>query len=1127
MGSGTLSRVEKVTKLGLGQQAYFEKAVAKGMDDYYSGKGEAPGQFRGRLATELGLEGRVSAAQFNALLAGLDPRDPERLPSLVDPRSERKVAAYDLTFSAPKSVSVLAAIADQPIRRELLEAHDAAVEAAFEYVQNEAARVRRGKGGLRVEQARGLVAASYRHRMSRAQDPHLHTHMVTAAIAPGEDGRWTSLDARPLYRTAKAGGTIYQAHLRAEITDRLGLTWREPVQGLAELEAVSQAVLDEFSRRRQDLRKAALEQGLKLDELTIKQREVLALATRDRKQTVNERLWRDDVRARAAEHGLDLHAMDEMFADRPDVAVPGAVAQDVVDDALDGLAGPAGVTQMANAFERPDAIIGVAAYRREGMRGPQVLAATEQLLSRGDVFDVEGGNELDRRWTTAELVSAEQRLIAGAVGRAGEGCAQLDVAGVGRIVERSGRLPNEQQLAAISAVTTSGNGVDVVEARAGTGKTKYFAHLVREAYQAYGYQVIGAAPTGAAARTLTDEAGIKSWTIHAMLYEIERFGLSAGTVVLLDEAGMADTRHTERLLLEARRAGVKVIAVGDSGQLPSVQAGGWLKAVGDQVGRHELTETLRQRSVVERRALGALHAGAPGVWMSFAQDRGRLNVYTEDEPVVDEAIEAWTKAVSEHGIEEAVLMSRDNATRTLLNAGARQHWDEQGRLGERVDFGPIELAEGDRIICRRNDSGVDVDNGTRGTIRAVDEHRVVLETDARTVRELPASYVAEHVEHAYALTGHGMQGSTVEWAGVVATPEHLTRGWSYTALSRARGETMLYVSDEGPERDPDLEQEGPELAKERNHATTLWRIEQRMTVRDDEDLAIEQLPDPFIGAGRAGDRDVVDAPDPATPIQERGAEPLPAPLVDAAESAPAEGASLVLAGAQRELVALADIDARLALQAQSLPVREIERLDDIARQHQVLKERRAQLAQRLEEVPAPPRLGRDPHQRERGHLQSAVESHDEHLQAMHGQHQNVRAGVEGFTGRDARAVRAELRGITERREQINEEQRQRRVQLATEAVSRPPAWVEPTIGPRPADGDRALGDWKNAVRAVTDAQLQLDPAAPLDAGLPSEAPDVFEGYDVWQQAQRAVEAANRRLDRQMTRDLDVGFGPDV
>ena len=105
------------------------------------------------------------------------------------------------------------------------------------------------------------------------------------------------------------------------------------------------------------------------------------------------------------------------------------------------------------------------------------------------------------------------------------------------------------------------------------------------------------------------------------------------------------------------------------------------------------------------------------------------------------------------------------------------------------------MAVGDRVILRRNERGVDVDNGMRGTVRHVHANGITIETDAHLIRELPAEYVAEHVEHAYALTGHGMQGATVERAVVLASVHDLSRGWSYTALSRARGETRLLITD--------------------------------------------------------------------------------------------------------------------------------------------------------------------------------------------------------------------------------------------------------------------------------------------------------------------------------------------
>ena len=227
-----------------------------------------------------------------------------------------------------------------------------------------------------------------------------------------------------------------------------------------------------------------------------------------------------------------------------------------------------------------------------------------------------------------------------------------------------------------------------------------------------------------------------------------------------------------------------MVAIGDPGQLASVQAGGWLRAVGREVGALRLTEVMRQRDPGERRALAALHDRIPDRYLDWATKAGRIDTFDDAAGAREAAVAEWAAAVGEVGVEQAVMIARDNDTRHALNTAARELRRDQGQLGEQRVYGRRELAVGDRVICRRNDALLDVDNGTRGTVRHLDEHRVVIETDSRLVRELPAQYVAEHVEHAYALTGHGMQGATVEAAIVVASPRDLTAGGA-TPRSRA------------------------------------------------------------------------------------------------------------------------------------------------------------------------------------------------------------------------------------------------------------------------------------------------------------------------------------------------------
>ena len=216
------------------------------------------------------------------------------------------MAAFDLTFSAPKSVSVLFAIGEPALARALVEAHESAVDAALGYLEREACRVRRGRGGVRREAGEGFVAAAYRHRMSRAEDPQLHTHVVAANMARGADGRWTALDATPIYQHAKAAGFLYQAHLRAAVRERLPwVRWGPVRNGMAEIEQHRPEVLREFSTRRRQIEERERELVAAGVEVGDGGREAIAHDTRGRKRYgVDTAPWRDVVRARAAEHGL-------------------------------------------------------------------------------------------------------------------------------------------------------------------------------------------------------------------------------------------------------------------------------------------------------------------------------------------------------------------------------------------------------------------------------------------------------------------------------------------------------------------------------------------------------------------------------------------------------------------------------------------------------------------------------------------------------------------------------------------------------------------------------------------------------------------------------------------------------
>ncbi len=289
-------------------------------EDYYLRGGTATGRWRGNGATELGLKGTVSAESLVRLFDGQHPATGERLG-----RSLRKdgVAAWDVTFSADKSVSLLWALGDPDTRQQVLEAFEAATSQALGYLESVASSTRgASKTPLLDDQGNpilgedgspkfrvvtwpiptsGYVAASFTEFTSRADDPQLHTHVVVANKVKGTDGVWRTVDGRLLYRYQLAAGYLHEAVLRRELTERLGVRWQPVRNGMADIEGFTRPQIEAFSRRRHQLETWCQDQGLPD---TAAARQVAVLATRAPKQDHPLAELEAEWKQRAVEVGL-------------------------------------------------------------------------------------------------------------------------------------------------------------------------------------------------------------------------------------------------------------------------------------------------------------------------------------------------------------------------------------------------------------------------------------------------------------------------------------------------------------------------------------------------------------------------------------------------------------------------------------------------------------------------------------------------------------------------------------------------------------------------------------------------------------------------------------------------------
>ncbi|MEJ7569201.1 MAG: MobF family relaxase [Gaiellaceae bacterium] len=801
-----------IAKLTPGQEGYYERSVAAGLDDYYAGRGESPGIWIGRGARELELEGLVHDGELGRLIRGIHPHTEEELRrhpkarritvERIDPFTDERwletrklapVAGYDLVFSPPKSVSLLHALGDEDTRRAVNEAHTSAWQAALGYLEDEACVTRRGRNGVYREHAGGFVAAAYQHRTSRAQDPHLHTHVIVANMAKTpSDGTWRALDGEPILKSYRlAAGYLYQAHLRGELSRTLGVEWEQPQKGMAELRHVPQEVIREFSTRRAQVVEQLERQGGG----GFHAAQLAAVQTRERKEQIDLVELREDWRARASEHGLgtrELRALLGRVRHRE-------VSRDELLETARRMLGPQGLTEKRTAFADPEVVMAWAAAHVSGASADRVRTLAGRLI-RTDGVELVGEQASPgrpARYSTAELIAVERAALALVERGRDAGAPSITDERLDEI-ERADRIAlSDEQETMVREVATSPSRVVCVVGLAGAGKTTA-THAVAQVFEQASIHVVGAAPSGVAAEKLQDETGIPAATLHRLLGEARRDGgLAPGSVLVVDEAGMAETRILAPVLELVEQANGKAILIGDPHQLPAVGAGGLFAGIVEREGAVVLTENRRQHDELEREALARVRAGVGRDYLAYAEKRERLVV--SESPVTTRArllADWWEHARDD--LPGNVMLALHRRDVTDLNQFARSLMEVDGRLGkERLTIPGREFAVGDRVVCLRNSDLLGVKNGTTGTVERIDldQRALVVATDRGPTVELSRRYLETgNVRHAYALTGHAAQGLTVERAFVLGAGEARLQEWGYVALSRARAETRLYVS---------------------------------------------------------------------------------------------------------------------------------------------------------------------------------------------------------------------------------------------------------------------------------------------------------------------------------------------
>jgi Ti-type conjugative transfer relaxase TraA len=424
------------------------------------------------------------------------------------------------------------------------------------------------------------------------------------------------------------------------------------------------------------------------------------------------------------------------------------------------------------------------------------------------------------RFTSRAMIETERRLENATIrldaGRRHGVPERMQDAALAR-AEQRGLILSPEQRGAFEHVTGSG-GLSSVIGYAGTGKSAMLG-VARDAWEAAGYEVRGAALSGIAAENLENGSAIASRTIASMEHQWGqgRELLTDRSILVIDEAGMIGTRQMDRVVSEAEKRGAKVVLVGDPEQLQAIEAGASFRSVAERHGSVEITTIRRQEVDWQRDATRHLATGRTGEALSAYEEAGQIHAAETREAARDALIERWDRDRQTRPDASRLILTHTNDEVRLLNEAARERMHGAGDLGEdvtlQVERGSRDFAAGERVMFLKNERSLGVKNGSLGTVQSVNAvSMAVTLDDGRSVDFDIKDYA--HVDHGYAATIHKAQGVSIDDVHVLATPG-LDRHASYVALSRHKAHVdMHYGADDFADRDRLVRALGRERGKD-------------------------------------------------------------------------------------------------------------------------------------------------------------------------------------------------------------------------------------------------------------------------------------------------------------------------
>ena len=687
--------------------AYYER------DGYYAKDApehKSASAWAGKGAEELGLEGPVDAEVFRAVLEGMVPDGSGRRLGRRGRDGEfHHRPGRDLTFSAPKSVSIAALVSGDD---RIVDAHDRAVKATLAWVERNAAETRvRDPGTGRMVRTRGqeIVAAAFRHDASRNLDPQLHTHAVLANMVRGGDGRWRTMANEGLYERQKLVGMLYRGELARGLVELGYGIEKTHADGRFEIAGVSREVIEAFSTRRAEIEAAMEERGLGATAENARVAERAALMTRAAKRDVDRHALRGVWERQAADLGFDARGLARGAA--PGAAAPAMRGREAaVGEALAPGRGPAAeavawamehLSERQAVFARADLLAAALAHApgRVAMAEAEREAAALEKAGALHAVSVPGAHDA---LATDRTAGEERETIALMRSGQGKGRSPMRSWAVQAHLHRGPLTAGQKE--AVKLILSSRDRVVGVQGYAGTGKTTMLDR-VRTLAEKKGWRMAGLAPSASAVKTLASEAGIESGTLQGFL--ARNAGVAEGrltkkgerrmrtafarTILVVDEGSLASTVQARDLLRIAQAFRIpRVVLVGDAKQLDAVDAGkpfAQLQAAGMKTA--VMDEIMRQRDPALKEAVEASLKG--DIRRAFEKLGSSVAQVKADN--IAGAVAARWLALSPEARENTGVMAPSHELRVAINSHIRERLVREGRI-----HGPAMVSE--RLVSK-------------------------------------------------------------------------------------------------------------------------------------------------------------------------------------------------------------------------------------------------------------------------------------------------------------------------------------------------------------------------------------------------------------------------------------------